>query len=82
MKYPQKKQEIHLNHVEEITLLVLFLFYKLTKMYGRILHLFLKGEGRKGSSGKQLERNVLRSREVDVIAPIISTLPHVCFLVH
>lgn len=49
---------IYLNHFKGITLLVLFLFCKLTKMYGRILHLFLKGEGRKGSSGKHWKRNV------------------------
>lgn len=68
MKYPLEKQEIHLNRVEGIILLVLFLFYKLTKMYGRILHLFLRGEGRKGSSREQL-KCLEKQREVDVIAP-------------
>lgn len=79
MKYPQEKPGIHLNHVEGVTLLVLFLFCKLTKMHGRILHLFLRGEGRKGSSGKYLEKNV-PGAERD--APVISTLPHVCFCMH
>lgn len=68
MKYSQEKQEVHLNRVEGIILLVLFLFYKLTKMYGRILRLFLRGEGRKGSSRKQL-KCLEKQREVDVIAP-------------
>lgn len=37
-------------------------------MYGRILRLFLRGEGRKGSSRKQL-KCLEKQREVDVIAP-------------
>lgn len=68
VKYSQEKQEVHLNRVEGIILLVLFLFYKLTKMYGRILRLFLRGEGKKGSSRKQL-KCLEKQREVDVIAP-------------
>lgn len=62
MRSIKEKQEIRLKHFEGIVLLVLFLFCRLTKMYGRILHPFLSGEDRKAfqlfSSRKHLKINV------------------------